>query len=93
LLAGFDTFGAFCSGVLTLMLGLAGSELGFFTGSYSVGFVDESIGFVGMGWASFSGNFEGAMVFEFTTGRLNLSKITPSVAGGEVGIGFGVRFK
>jgi len=28
-LAGFDTFGAFGSGDLTLMLGLAGSELGF----------------------------------------------------------------
>jgi hypothetical protein len=40
-----------------------------------------------------SGNFEGAIVFEFTMGLLNLSKITPSVAGGGVGIGFGVRFK
>jgi hypothetical protein len=49
LFTGFDTFGALGSGVLKLMLGLAGSELGFCTGSYSDGFGDESIGFVGIG--------------------------------------------
>jgi hypothetical protein len=92
-LIGLETFGVLGSGDLKLIVGLAGSDVGLFTGSYSLGFDVGSIGLVGIGCAWLSGNFEGAIVFEFTTGCLSLSRITPSVAGGGVGIGFGVSSK
>lgn len=92
-LIGLDTLGVLGSGVLKLIVGLTGSELGLVTGSYSTGLEVDSIGLVGIGCASFSGNLDGAIEFEFTIGCLNLFSTTPSVAGGGVGIGFGVRSK
>jgi hypothetical protein len=92
-LIGLETLGVLGSGVLKLIVGLAGSEVGLLTGSYSLGFDVCSTGLVGIGCDSLSGNLEGAIVFEFTIGCLNLFRMTPSVAGGGVGIGFGARSK
>jgi hypothetical protein len=50
-LTGFETLGVLGSGVLKLIVGLTGSELGLVTGSYSTGLVVDSIGLVGIGCA------------------------------------------
>jgi len=50
-LIGLETLGVLGSGVLKLIVGLAGSDVGLLTGSYSLGFDVCSTGLVGIGCA------------------------------------------